>query len=123
MRFTQRIHAPGFGRTESPAAANGQGRPIPTPRMNGSTTAQVFPAAHHFAVSTSVASRIGSTHAPARTAAPTPSRKTPPRPRILFPPPVTRLRYLVKSMKNTSLIASPSIVKTMATSRLNHGLD
>ena len=73
MRLTHIIHAPGFGNTESPAAAKGYGKPMPAPSTNGKATAQTRPAANHLAVKSNVAIRIGSTQAPASVAAPNPS--------------------------------------------------
>ena len=124
-RFTHRIHAPGFGSTDIPAVMNGQGSPMPAPSTNGSATAHTRPAANHFAVRTSVASRIGAMHAPARTAVPAPRRNGPTSPRFSrdMTPGFGRGRNREKSIKNTSLVARPSTRNTTATTTLNHGFD
>ena len=44
--LTWTVQIPGLGRNERPAPAIGHGRAMPTPRQNGSSSAEVIPVAY-----------------------------------------------------------------------------
>ena len=70
--FTRTIHLPGLGRKESPAPANGQGKPMPKPSRKGSNRPTVMPLACRVVACNKTEITTGATQAPASKAATVP---------------------------------------------------